>query len=107
MTSAARNAFALQAAAAANRVHGVPVTFRGEEMLVCLAPVAVSLDLDTGGLRQSGEFKARFLASKLNSPPQRGEPVLYNGRTYLVTEVTEPANMPGEHVCTLTPGSKQ
>ncbi len=107
MTAAARNAFALQAAAAANRVHGVPVTFRGEEMLVCLAPVAVSLDLDTGGLRQSGEFKARFLASTLNSPPKRGEPVLYNGRTYLVTEVTEPANMPGEHVCTLTPGSKQ
>ena len=107
MTAAARNAFALQAAAAANRVHGVPVTFRGEEMLVCLAPVAVSLDLDTGGLRQSGEFKARFLASTLTSPPKRGEPVLYNGRTYLVTEVTEPANMPGEHVCTLTPGSKQ
>jgi hypothetical protein len=107
VTAAARNAFALQAAAAANRVHGVPVTFRGEEMLVCLAPVAVSLDLDTGGLRQSGEFKARFLASTLNSPPKRGEPVLYNGRTYLVTEVTEPANMPGEHVCTLTPGSKQ
>lgn len=107
MTAAARNAFALQAAAAANRVHGVPVTFRGEEMLVCLSPVAVSLDLDTGGLRQSGEFKARFLASTLNSPPKRGEPVLYNGRTYLVTEVTEPANMPGEHVVTLTPGSKQ
>lgn len=107
MTAAARNAFALQAAAAANRVHGVPVTFRGEEMLICLSPVAVSLDLDTGGLRQSGEFKARFLASTLNSPPKRGEPVLYNGRTYLVTEVTEPANMPGEHVVTLTPGSKQ
>ena len=107
MTAAARNAFALRAAAAANAVHGVPVTFRGEEMLICLAPVAVSLDLDTGGLRQSGEFKARFLAAKLNSPPKRGEPVLYNGRTYLITETTEPANMPGEHVCTLTPGSKQ
>lgn len=107
MTAAARNAFALRAAAAANAVHGVSVTFRGEEMLICLAPVAVSLDLDTGGLRQSGEFKARFLASNLNSPPKRGEPVLYNGRTYLITEITEPANMPGEHVCTLTPGSKQ
>lgn len=107
MTAAARNAFALQAAAAANRVHGVPVTFRGEEMLVCLAPVAVSLDLDTGGLRQSGEFKARFLASLLTSPPKRGEPLLYNGRTYLISETTEPANMPGEHVVTLTPGSKQ
>ncbi len=107
MTAAARNAFALQAAAAANRVHGVPVTFRGEEMLVCLAPVAVSLDLDTGGLRQSGEFKARFLASTLDSAPRRGEPLLYNARTYLVTEITQPANMPGEHVVTLTPGSAQ
>jgi len=107
VTAAARNAFALQAASAANRVHGVPVTFRGQEVLICLAPVAVSLDLDTGGLRQSGEFKARFLASTIQSPPHRGEPVLYNGRTYLVTEITQPANMPGEHVCTLTPGSKQ
>jgi hypothetical protein len=107
VTAAARNAFALQAAAAANRVHGVPVTFRGEEMLVCLAPVAVSLDLDTGGLRQSGEFKARFLASTLDSAPRRGEPLLYNARTYLVTEITQPANMPGEHVVTLTPGSAQ
>jgi hypothetical protein len=106
VTAAARNAFALRAAAAANAVHGVAVTFRGEEMLICIAPVAVSLDLDTGGLRQSGEFKARFLASKLLSAPQRGELVVYNGRTYLITEITQPANMPGEHVCTLTPGSK-
>ena len=107
MTAHARNAFALRAAAAANAVHGVLVTFRAQDMLICLAPVAVSLDLDTGGLRQSGEFKARFLASTLNSPPKRGESLLYNGRTYLITETTEPANMPGEHVCTLTPGSKQ
>ncbi len=107
MTAAARTAFALQAAAAANRVHGVPVTFRGAELRVCLAPVALGLDLDTGGLRQSGEFKCRFLASTLAHAPQRGEPVLYNGRTYLITETTQPANMPGEHVCTLTPGSKQ
>jgi hypothetical protein len=47
------------------------------------------------------------LASTLASAPRRGEPVLYNGRTYLVTEVSQPANMTGEHVVTLTPGSAQ
>ena len=107
MSPESRNAFALRAAQAANAVHGIPVTFRGQEIRVCLAPIAIGLDLDTGGLRQGGEFKCRFLASTLDSAPRRGEPVLYNGRTYLVTEITQPANMTGEHVVTLTPGSAQ
>jgi hypothetical protein len=102
-----RNVFALRAARAANVVHGIPVKFRGQDLKVCLAPIAIGLDLDTGGLKQGGEFKCRFLAESLDSPPRRGEPLLYNGRTYLVTEITQPANMPGEHVVTLSPGSAQ
>ena len=107
MSPESRNSFALRAAAAANSVHGIPVKFRGQDLKVCLAPIAIGLDLDTGGLKQGGEFKCRFLAESLDSPPRRGEPLLYNGRTYLVTEITQPANMPGEHVVTLSPGSAQ
>jgi hypothetical protein len=33
--------------------------------------------------------------------------VLLNGRTYLVTEITQQTNITGEHVVTLTPGSSQ
>ncbi len=107
MSPESRNAFALRAAQAANAAHGIPVTFRGQEVRAILSPIAIGLDLDTGGLRQGGEFRCRFLASTLDSAPRRGEPVLYNGRTYLVTEVSQPANMTGEHVVTLTPGSAQ
>jgi hypothetical protein len=98
-----RNAFALRAAQAANAVHGIPVTFRSQEMRVCLAPIAIGLDLETGGLRQGGEFKCRFLASTLDSAPRRGEPVLYNGRTYFISQVSE-SHAPGEFLATLSPG---
>ena len=107
MSPESRNLFALRAAAAANSVHGIPVKFRGQDIRVCLAPIAIGLDFDTGGLKQGGDFKCRFLAESLDSPPRRGEPLLYNARTYLVTEITQPANMPGEHVVTLSPGSAQ
>lgn len=100
-------AFRLRSARAANFAHGVPVTFRGESLRVLLAPIAIGLDLETGGLKQGGEFRVRFLAETLQSPPRRGEPVLYNGRTYLINELTQPANHEGEHICTLTPGSLQ
>jgi hypothetical protein len=102
-----RNVFALRAARAANVVHGIPVKFRGQDIRACLAPIAIGLDLDTGGLKQGGEFKCRFLAESLDSPPRRGESVLHNGRTYLVTEITQQTTITGEHVVTLTPGSAQ
>jgi hypothetical protein len=107
VTAAAVESFRARSATVAHHAHGIPVTFRGQEIRVCLAPIAIGLDLAPGGLRQGGEFKCRFLASTLDSAPRRGEPVLYNGRTYLVTEVSQPANMTGEHVVTLTPGSAQ
>lgn len=107
MSPESRTAFALRAARAANYIHGTLVQFRGAQHRVVLAPIAVGLDLETGGLEQSGEFRARFLADSLDSPPRRGEPVLYNSRTYLVGEVHQPANLPGEHVVTLVPGSAQ
>ncbi len=107
MSPESRNLFALRAAAAANSVHGIPVKFRGQEIRVCLAPIAIGLDLDTGGLKQGGEFRCRFLAESLDSPPRRGESLLYNARTYLVTEITQQTNITGEHVVTLSPGSAQ
>jgi hypothetical protein len=107
VTAAAVESFRARSATVAHHAHGIPVTFRGQEVRAILSPIAIGLDLDTGGLRQGGEFRCRFLASSIASAPRRGEPVLYNGRTYLVTEVSQPANMTGEHVVTLTPGSAQ
>jgi len=102
-----RSVFAARSARAANAIHGTLVKFRGQELRVLLAPIAMGLALETGGLKQGGEFRCRFLAETLQSPPRRGEPLLYAGRTYLVNELTQPANTEGEHICTLTPGSLQ
>ncbi len=107
MSPTARNALAIRSAAVGNALHGILVKFRGQEIRVCLATTAIGLDLDTGGLKQGGEFRCRFLVSDLQSPPRRGESVLHNGRTYLVTEITQQTNITGEHVVTLTPGSSQ
>jgi hypothetical protein len=103
----ARNALAIRSAAVGNALHGILVKFRGQEIRVCLATTAIGLDLDTGGLKQGGEFRCRFLVSDLQSPPRRGEAVLHNGRTYLVTEITQQTNITGEPVVTHTPGSAQ
>lgn len=107
MSPESRSHFAQRAARTANAVHGVWVNFRGEQIRVLLSMVSIGIDLDTGGLKQGGEFKCRFLVEDLQSPPRRGEPVLYNGRTYLVAELTQPANAEHEHIVTLTPGSAQ
>ena len=107
MSPESRNRLAIRGAAEANSVNGIPVQFRGREIRVILAPINIGFDLDVGGLKQSGQFRCRFLASDLDSPPRRTDTVLYNGRTYKISEVTEQATTPGEHVVTLTPGSAQ
>lgn len=107
MSPASRNALALRSAAAGNALHGIVVKFRGQDIRVCLAATVIGLDLDTGGLKQGGEFKCRFLVSDLPLPPRRGEVVLHNGRTYIVNEITQKTMLTGEHVVTLTPGSAQ
>ena len=107
MSPAAISAFRSRAAGVHNTAHGVPVQFRGQEVRVCLSPIAISLDLATGGLTQGGQFNCRFLASDLSTPPKRGESVLYAGRSYLINEVKQLVHSSAEHVCVLTPGSLQ
>ena len=92
------------AAAARNSLHGVPVTFRQQDMRACVSPVAVSFDLESGGLRQGGEFTVRFQASDLDTPPRRGEPVHFAGRGYLITQVSEAVDNPAEYLTTIAPG---
>lgn len=92
------------AAAARNQLHGVPVTFRQQEMRACVSPVAVTFDLESGGLRQGGEFTVRFQASDLDHPPRRGEPVHVSGRGYLITQVGDVINNPAEYTATIAPG---
>ena len=107
MSPAAISAFRARSAGVHNAAHGVPVTFRGQEVRVCLAPIAIGLDLATGGLTQGGQFNCRFLASDLSTPPKRGEVVIYGGRSYLIGEVKQLIHSEAEHVCVLTPGSLQ
>ena len=107
MSPAAISAFRARSAGVHNAAHGVPVTFRGQEVRVCLSPIAIGLDLATGGLTQGGQFNCRFLASDLSTPPKRGESVLYGGRSYLVSEIKQLIHSEAEHVCILTPGSLQ
>ena len=83
--------------------HGVPVKFRQAEIRVCLAPVSIGLDLETGGLRQGGEFSIRFLAADLQSPPRRGEAVTFSAKTYFISQVSE-THAPGEYLATMSPG---
>ena len=107
MSPASISAFRARAAGVHQSAHGVPVTFRGQEIRVCLSPIAISLDLATGGLTQGGQFNCRFLAADLSTPPKRGESVLYGGRSYLIAEVKQLIHSEAEHVATLTPGSLQ
>ena len=103
MSPASRNALALRSAQLRNSAHGTPVKFRQAEIVVCLAPVAIGLDLETGGLRQGGEFSIRFLAADLQSPPRRGEAVTFSAKTYFISQVSE-THAPGEYLATMSPG---
>jgi hypothetical protein len=99
----ARNALAIRSAVLRNMTHGVTVKFRQAEILATLAPIAIGLDLETGGLRQGGEFSIRFLAADLQSPPRRGEAVSFGGKTYFISQVSE-THAPGEYLATMSPG---
>jgi hypothetical protein len=99
----ARNALALRSAQLRQTAHGTAVKFRQTEIRVGLAPVSIGLDLETGGLRQGGEFSIRFLAADLQSPPRRGEAVSFGGKTYFISQVSE-TNSPGEYLATMSPG---
>jgi len=83
--------------------HGVTVKFRQAEIVATLAPIAISLDLEMGGFRQGGQFSIRFLASDLQSPPRVNEPVIFNGKTYFISQVSE-THAPGEYLGTMSPG---
>jgi hypothetical protein len=83
------------------------VQFRGEHIRVCLAVINIGFDLDTGGYKQSGQFRCRFLAETLQRPPTTEDRVFFNGRTYLISEIAQNSNSEHEHVVTLTPGSAQ
>ena len=95
--------FETLAATARNTLLGILVKFRQAEIRACVSPVAVSFDLESGGLRQGGEFTVRFLASTLDSAPRRGEPVAFHGRSYMVTQVGESLNNPSEITVQVTP----
>jgi hypothetical protein len=105
MSPEQKSHFETLAAKARNTLLGIVVKFRQQESRACVSPVAVSLDMESGGLRQGGEFTVRFLASSLTSPLRRGEPVAFHGRTYLITQVGEALNNPAEITCTVAPGS--
>ena len=95
--------FETLAATARNTLLGIVVKFRQAEIRACVSPVAVSFDLESGGLRQGGEFTVRFLASTLDSAPRRGEPIAFHGRSYLITQVSEAINNPAEITVQVTP----
>jgi hypothetical protein len=103
MSPEQKSHFETIAAKARNTLLGIPVKFRQAEIRACVSPVAVSFDLESGGLRQGGEFTIRFLASTLNSSPRRGEPVAFHGRSYLITQVGEAINNPAEITVQVTP----
>ena len=107
MSPASIQANRLRTARAANSLHGVNVTFRGQEVRVVLSAVTISLDLALGGMAQGGAFRCRFLAETLTAPPQVHETLLYHGRTYIIREVAEPVQHTGEHLVIISPGSKQ
>jgi hypothetical protein len=103
VSPASRNALAIRSAQLRNSTHGTPVKFRQQEILATLAPIAIGLDLETGGLRQGGEFSIRFLSADLQSPPRRGEAVTFSAKTYFISQVSE-TNAPGEYLATMSPG---
>lgn len=106
MSPAARQALATRTAQLHNAMHGAEVVFRGVTLRVNLAPIAISMDLTTGGMSQGGQFSCRFLTADLTAPPKRGESLLFAGRTYLIAEVHENAPV-GQYIATITPGSLQ
>ncbi len=103
MSPASRNSLAIRSAQLRQAAHGTPVKFRQAEIRVGLAPVSIGLDLETGGLRQGGEFSIRFLAADLQSPPRRGEAVTFSGKTYFLSQISE-THAPGEYLATMSPG---
>jgi hypothetical protein len=105
MSPEQKDRFENLAATSRNTLFGKPSTFRGQTIRVCLSAIAIGLDLETGGLRQSGEFTARFLASSLQSPPRRGEQILIDGKIYTVATLREQTGTPFEYVATIVPGS--
>ena len=98
-----RNNLAIRSAQKRIPGHGKPVKFRQQEIFADLAPIAISLDLEMGGFRQGGQFSIRFLASDLQSPPRVNEPVIFNGKTYFISQVSE-THAPGEYLGTMSPG---
>jgi hypothetical protein len=103
MSPEQKSHFEQLAAKERNTLLGIPVKFRQSEVRACVSPVAVSFDLESGGLRQGGEFTVRFLASTLDSAPLRGESVAFHGRSYLITQVSEAINNPAEITVQVTP----
>ena len=91
------------AASARNSLLGIPVKFRAQDLRACISPVAVSFDLESGGLRQGGEFTVRFQASDLESAPRRGESIHFHSRSYLIQQVGESLNNPAEYTATVSP----
>ena len=107
MSPEQKSHFSQQAAKARNALLGIIVKFRQQDFRACVSAVSVSFDLDSGGLRQSGEFTVRFLASDLRQPPRRGESIAFHGRSYFITQVGEAINNPSEITCTVHPGNAQ
>jgi hypothetical protein len=105
MSPEQKDRFEKLAANSRNSVNGKAATFRGQTIRVGLSAIAIGLDLETGGLRQSGEFTARFLAYSLQSAPRRGEQILVDGKTYTVHSVREQTGTPFEYVASIVPGS--
>ena len=105
MSPDAIHAFTLTAAALRNSALGHTATFRSQPLRVVLSPIAIGLDLETGGLRQGGEFTCRFLATSLATPPRRGEQILIGGKAYTIQSLKEVISTPGEYVATIAPGS--
>ena len=103
MSPEQKSHFEQLAAKARNTLLGIVVKFRQAEIRACVSPVAVSFDLESGGLRQGGEFTVRFLASTLDSAPRRSESVAFHGRSYMVTQVGEAINNPAEFTVQVTP----
>ena len=105
MSPDAIRSFQLTASALRNAALGHTATFRSQPLRVVLSPIAIGLDLETGGLRQGGEFTCRFLATSLSTPPRRGEQILIGGKSYTVQSLKELISTPGEYVATIAPGS--
>ena len=90
----------------ANARHGEEITFRGETLRAVLQPIAPSFDLTTGGISQGGEFSCQILKESITTPPQKGEAILYRGRSYIVSKESHEDKSQTAHILTITPGGK-